>query len=55
MFLRYPSTFTVSLVNQTDLPARYEMVPQDEASQVIASFRADQPKGVIAARSQTVL
>jgi hypothetical protein len=54
VFLRFPTTVSVLLVNPTNLPARYEMVPQDEASQIIAVYRADKPKGVVPARAEQV-
>eukprot|EP00698_Gefionella_okellyi_P022526 TRINITY_DN7486_c0_g1_i1.p1 TRINITY_DN7486_c0_g1~~TRINITY_DN7486_c0_g1_i1.p1 ORF type:complete len:4186 (-),score=1237.39 TRINITY_DN7486_c0_g1_i1:99-12656(-) len=52
VFLRHPTEYQVMLINESDLPASYEMVPQDETSTTIATYYADNPKGTIAARSE---
>jgi len=43
------------LINESDLSAKYEMIPQDETSMSIAKYFADPPKGVVAARAEQVL
>eukprot|EP00935_MAST-01C_sp_MAST-1C-sp1_P000586 g586.t1 len=51
-FMRYPYQQTMTLVNESDLQAKYEVVAQDEHSQAVASYEADSFKGAIAPYSQ---
>ena len=46
-FMRYPYQQTLTLVNESDLYAKYEVVEQDEYSQAVASYNADAFKGTI--------
>eukprot|EP00937_MAST-01D_sp_MAST-1D-sp2_P000047 g47.t1 len=46
-FMRYPYQQTLTLVNESDLFAKYEVVEQDEYSQAVASYEADAFKGSI--------
>jgi hypothetical protein len=51
-FMRYPYQQTMTLVNESDLQAKYEVVAQDEHSQAVASYEADAFRGAIPAFSQ---
>jgi hydrocephalus-inducing protein len=50
-FLKYPYTQNIVISNTSDHPARYEILPQDEHSAVIAEFSAEMPRGSIEPRS----
>jgi hydrocephalus-inducing protein len=54
-FLRHPKTLEVELVNEDFLKAKYEIVPQDEQSKRIATYKADQESGIIQPKSTHVL
>jgi hypothetical protein len=51
-FLRYPYVQNIVISNDSEHPARYEILPQDEHSAVIAEFTAEMPRGSIEPRSQ---
>mmetsp|Transcript_4036 Transcript_4036/g.9628 ORF Transcript_4036/g.9628 Transcript_4036/m.9628 type:complete len:4944 (+) Transcript_4036:104-14935(+) len=55
VFLRHPYTQMMELVNHCDLPAKFELLPQDELSHCVASFRVDQVKGLIPPNGETVI
>ena len=44
-----PST----LLNESDLPTRYEVLPQSDASVALAIYSAEPPAGVVPARGST--
>ena len=46
-FLRYPYKAKMSLINDGEHPARYELLPQDEHSQSVAIYEADAPRGTV--------
>ena len=46
-FLRYPYKKVIELVNHSDLPAKFELQPQDEISQCVAVYEVDYQKGTI--------
>jgi hydrocephalus-inducing protein len=54
-FLRHPASKTIELINEDFLPAKYEIVQQDEQSKRIATYRADQESGVIPPKSSLTL
>jgi hydrocephalus-inducing protein len=54
-FLRYPYKKVIELVNHSDLPAKFELQPQDEISQCVAAYEVDFAKGTIEAFSTRVI
>ena len=46
-FLRYPYKKVIELVNHSDLPAKFQLEPQDEISQCVAVYDVDYQKGTI--------
>ena len=51
-FLKYPYTQNIVISNDSEHPARYEILPQDDHSAVIAEFSAEMPRGSIEPRSE---
>ncbi len=51
-FLRFPYIQNIIISNDSEHPARYEILPQDEHSAVIAEFTAEMPRGSIEPRSE---
>ena len=49
-YLRYPYTAGVTLINESKLPAKFEVIPQDELSQGLALYTAEPARGDIAAQ-----
>jgi hydrocephalus-inducing protein len=54
-FLRYPYTQRIVLVNKDPVPARYELLPQDEQTAVVAAFSSPTPEGVLPPLSETAV
>ena len=54
-FLRHPKTRSIEIVNEGDLKAKYEIVPQDDQSKRIAVYTADKESGIIQPRSSQVV
>lgn len=52
---RYKYQRTFSLINDTDLPTRYEVQPQSDASTALALYSVDPPSGVVPAHGSTEL
>ena len=51
VFLRHPSTSFVEIINESDLPAKFEVAPQSKESKVLAVYTTDRERGTIEARS----
>ena len=51
-FLRHPYTRTFRLVNESKLPAKYRVLPQDEQSEGLGVYTAAVLEGTIAAKSE---
>ena len=51
-FLRYDYTLTLTLANESKLPAKFEVLPQDDQSKGLAMYTAEPTKGDIAARGK---
>ncbi len=49
-FIRYPYTQQLQLENNSDLQARYEILPQDKHTKAFAEYDIDEWKGVLDAR-----
>eukprot|EP00658_Telonema_sp_P-2_P011349 TRINITY_DN14309_c0_g1_i2.p1 TRINITY_DN14309_c0_g1~~TRINITY_DN14309_c0_g1_i2.p1 ORF type:complete len:774 (+),score=193.47 TRINITY_DN14309_c0_g1_i2:174-2495(+) len=47
-FIRHPASHDLELVNNSDLPCRYEVMDQDEIQIATGTIVIDQPRGVIA-------
>ena len=54
-YLRYAYKKVIELVNHSNLPAKFELQPQDEISRCVAKYEVDYPKGVIDPFQQRVL
>ena len=54
-YLRYAYRKVIELVNHSNLPAKFELQPQDEISRCVAKYEVDYPKGVIDPFQQRVL
>eukprot|EP00898_Chlorokybus_atmophyticus_P005824 jgi/Chlat1/6242/Chrsp44S05765 len=52
-FLRHPYASTLTLVNESTLPALFTVLPQDEMSQGLAVYTADPPSGQVPALGQS--
>lgn len=46
-FLRHPYKKVIELVNHSDLPAKFELQPQDDVSRCVAVYEADVTSGII--------
>ena len=46
-FLKHAKTMEISIINEDNLRAKFEIVAQDEQSKRIASYEPDVPSGVI--------
>ena len=46
-FLKHKKEQQIQIINEDSLPARFEIVAQDEQSKRIASYEPDVPKGEI--------
>ncbi|CAJ1447961.1 unnamed protein product [Effrenium voratum] len=55
IFIRYPSHQTLVLNNTSALPAKFQIMPQDEATRSIAEFEPDQSFGSVPPSSSHVL
>lgn len=55
VFLHHIYEKTLVFQNDTDLPACYELVPQDESQKAVAEYEVDQPEGQINAYSKKVV
>ncbi|XP_063716545.1 hydrocephalus-inducing protein homolog isoform X4 [Symsagittifera roscoffensis] len=51
-FLRYPYLNRVTLVNDSDLSTRYELMPQVAGDSLPFNFQSDRPKGIIGGKSR---
>jgi hypothetical protein len=47
IFLNYPDKAMIQLRNKNDLEARYEILPQNEESKILAEYSVDKPTGII--------
>jgi hydrocephalus-inducing protein len=54
-YLRYAYKKVIELVNHSNLPAKFELQPQDEISRCVAKYEVDYPKGVIDPFQQRVV
>jgi hydrocephalus-inducing protein len=52
---RYSYQRTFELINDTDLPTRYEVMPQSDASTALAIYSAEPAQGVVPARGRAEL
>ena len=52
---RYSYQRTFELINDTDLPTRYEVMPQSDASTALAIYSAEPAQGVVPARGRAQL
>lgn len=55
IFIRYPSHQTMVLNNTSALPAKFQIMPQDESTRAIAEFEPDQSFGSVPPSSSHVL
>jgi hydrocephalus-inducing protein len=53
VFLRDPQRKTITLVNDSDLPARFKIMPQSPETQMIGKIHTDNEEGIIPARGTT--
>ncbi len=51
-FIRFPYTQWVHIKNDSDHAAKFEVLPQDEHSAVIAEYSTETPSGMLCALSQ---
>ena len=54
-FLRYPYKKAFELVNHSDLPAKFELIPQEDMARCVAEYEVDCPKGSIDPYSHKVV
>jgi hydrocephalus-inducing protein len=54
-FLKHEKEKLIKIVNEDNLPARFEFTPQDDASKRIAIFKPDKPNGIIPAHSTQII
>jgi len=50
-FLRHRKTISLEIVNEDDLKAKFEILPQDDQSKRVAAYEPDIQTGVIESRS----
>lgn len=55
IFIRYPSHQTIVLNNTSALPAKFQILPQDDTTRAIAEFEPDQSFGSVPPASSHVL
>lgn len=55
VFLRHPYDYSLELKNRSKLQAKFEMIPQDEQSTLIAAFTPDREEGFIDPKSSTMV
>jgi hypothetical protein len=51
----YTYTKTITFRNDTDLPAKFELVPQEETSQLTATYSVDEPEGIVEGYSSNTI
>lgn len=54
-FLKHPKTREIEIINEDNLKAKFEIVPQDEQSKRIAVYTADKESGIIEPRSSQIV
>lgn len=54
-FLKHAKTMEISIINEDNLRAKFEIVAQDEQSKRIASYEPDVPSGVIQPHSTQIV
>lgn len=47
IFLNFPDKSVITLRNKNDLEARYEILPQNDESKILAEYSVDKPTGII--------
>ena len=47
IFLNFPGKESITLRNKNDLEARYEILPQNDESKILAEYTVDKPTGII--------
>ena len=55
VFLRHPYDFHLEMKNKSKLQAKFEMIPQDEQSTLVAAFTPDRDEGFIEPKSSGII
>jgi len=54
-FLRHKEERELKLINESDLPAKFEVIPQSKESEILAVYSVNKPSGVIPPNKEEIL